>query len=81
MCQNDIALVVLNQAINDLPIMPIRLLRPTRIGESMSVVGYGDTGLVRASIDDFDASIPLARLRRDGVRVLDTDTAGGTAVR
>ncbi len=41
MCQNDIALVVLNQAINDLPIMPIRLYTGTQPGEEVHVVGFG----------------------------------------
>ncbi len=41
MCQNDIALVVLNQAINDLPIMPIRLYTGTQPGDVIHVVGYG----------------------------------------
>jgi hypothetical protein len=39
-CQNDIAFVVLDAAI-DLPIVPLRIGRPARVGELGILVGYG----------------------------------------
>ena len=40
-CVNDIALVVLDTALTDLPIKPIRLTTPTFPGERYRAVGYG----------------------------------------
>jgi secreted trypsin-like serine protease len=70
-CRNDIALVVLDRHLDQVPIIPIRLTRPTTIGERMTVVGYGVTGRVGEAIDQGDADVPVVRLRREGVRVLD----------
>ncbi len=41
MCQNDIALMVLDQAVTTMPIMPIRLYVGTQPGEQVRIVGYG----------------------------------------
>jgi MYXO-CTERM domain-containing protein len=76
-CMNDIALVELSRPIDDWPLMPLRLLRPTHVGESLTVVGYG-----RA-----EASSPGGiRRRRTGTDVLTVgpnrfDDDGGQAVR
>ncbi len=45
-CQNDIALLVLDRDV-DLPLVPLRLDSPTKVGELMTMVGYGvnETGL------------------------------------
>jgi len=66
-CRNDIALLVLDRRLEQLPTLPIRLTRPTLIGESMTLIGYGPTG----DITTGDASAPVARTRREGIPVLD----------
>ncbi|MFZ5896497.1 MAG: trypsin-like serine protease [Myxococcota bacterium] len=40
-CRNDIAVVVLDTELNDLPISPVRLGAGNQIGERLRVVGYG----------------------------------------
>jgi MYXO-CTERM domain-containing protein len=40
-CVNDIALVVLDQPLNDIPIKPIRLYSGVAPGEQITVIGYG----------------------------------------
>lgn len=75
-CRNDLALIELATEIMDWPMMPMRLLRPTSVGETMSIMGFGRT-------DDSD-DIPVRR-RRDGLSVLAVganrfDANGGMAV-
>lgn len=40
-CRNDIAFIVLDRMLPDLPIHPIRLFKGTEPGENLRVVGYG----------------------------------------
>lgn len=40
-CRNDLALILLDRELSDLPIMPIRLNKGTEPGEALRVVGYG----------------------------------------
>jgi hypothetical protein len=40
-CRNDIALILLDRELSDLPIMPIRLTKGTNPGEEVRLVGYG----------------------------------------
>ncbi|HWA76018.1 MAG TPA: trypsin-like serine protease [Polyangiaceae bacterium] len=48
-CRNDVALILLDRELTDLPISPIRLKKGTKRGEELRVVGYGadETGNTR----------------------------------
>jgi MYXO-CTERM domain-containing protein len=48
-CRNDLALILLDRELTDLPISPIRLKKGTSRGEELRVVGYGadETGNTR----------------------------------
>jgi hypothetical protein len=76
-CMNDVALVELERPLDDWPILPLRLLRPTELGESVTIVGFG-----KAETD----TSQLIRRRRTGLEVLTVganrfDENGGQAVR
>jgi hypothetical protein len=84
-CRNDLALVVLDRRLEDWPVLPIRLTRPTSVGETMTLIGYGETGETGATVEQTDADVPLERRRRESVPVLDVganrfgSAAGGVA--
>lgn len=62
-CRNNIALVVLDRRLDGWPTLPIRLTRPTAVGETMTLIGYGVTrDLVPAQgdADGGDASLANA---------------------
>jgi hypothetical protein len=60
-CRDDLAFVVLDRRLDDRTPLPLRLEPRVQLGEVMSVVGYGMTGV----------SNPPELRRRDAVRVLD----------
>ena len=61
-CRDDLAFVVLDTHLDDQPTFPIRIGQRVRIGEPMTVIGYGGTGV----------STERALLyRREGVPVVD----------
>lgn len=61
LCDSDIAVVVLERPITSVEPLPIRLESPTRPGETIRAVGYGQN----------DGAEPLGtRFRKDGVEVL-----------
>ncbi len=71
-CRNDIALVILERPLpKQWPILPLRLLRPTSKGETMTLIGYGETGNTESAVGRSDAGVPVLRHRREGVPVLD----------
>jgi hypothetical protein len=75
-CRNDLALIELAAPIVDGPTMPLRLLRPTSVGESMTIVGFGQSD----NLDEVSV-----RRRRAGLSVLTVganrfDDHGGMAV-
>ena len=76
-CRNDLTLLVLEQPVKGMANMPLRLLRPTNVGESMTLVGFGQN----------EALTGLGiRRRREGVDVLRVgpnrfEEQGGQAVR
>jgi len=70
-CRNDIALVILDRQLEQWPVMPMRLLRPTSKGETMTLIGYGVTGDIVAAVEDSDAGVSAMRRRLEGVAVLD----------
>ncbi len=57
-CRNDIALVLLDRNLTDLPILPIRLDRGTAVGEIVRAVGYGVS-------DDPDAGFGVRHSKSD----------------
>lgn len=84
-CRNDLALLILDRDLSDWPIMPIRLLRPTAIGEALTAIGFGDPGNVQETIEQLGGEVPVRRLRRSGLPVLDVganrfNDAGGVTV-
>ncbi|MBX3187919.1 MAG: S1 family peptidase [Labilithrix sp.] len=61
LCDSDIALVVLDRNLDDVPTLPLRIHSPARAGEKIRSVGYGQN----------DKSVPIGtRFRKDGVPVL-----------
>jgi V8-like Glu-specific endopeptidase len=61
LCDSDIALVALDQAIDDITPLAIRLDAPARVNETIRAVGYGQN----------DQSMPIGtRYRKSGVSVL-----------
>ncbi|MCL2725465.1 MAG: S1 family peptidase [Polyangiaceae bacterium] len=60
LCNNDIALVVLDTAITDMPISPVRLDSDVEVGELVTVVGWGVT----------ETDNPAVRQQRTGVEIL-----------
>lgn len=60
LCKNDIAVIVLERSLADVHV-PIRLA-PVRVGEEVSIVGWGYT-------DDGQARLPDERFARDRIRV------------
>lgn len=76
-CRNDLALLVLEEPVDNYPILPLRLLRPTSVGETVTIVGFGQTEA---------SSSTRIRQRREGVDVVRVganrfDEQGGQAVR
>ncbi len=60
-CRDDLAFVVLDRSLNESPTLPIRLGSRVRLGEAMTVLGYGATGVTER----------VALHRREGVAVVD----------
>jgi hypothetical protein len=60
-CRNDLGLIVLDRALDGAPISKIRLINPVRRGETVRVVGYGQT----------ETSGTTGRFRRTGRAVVD----------
>jgi hypothetical protein len=61
LCDSDIALVVLDRALDDVTPLPIRLHAPARVGDTIRSVGYGQN----------DEKLPIGtRVRKSGVEVL-----------
>lgn len=72
-CRNDLALVLLDRELDREP-RALRWDAPVPVGEAVTAIGYGATGV----------SGPIARFRRDGLRVLasgpdSNDEVSGTA--
>jgi hypothetical protein len=64
LCRNDLAFVVLDRSLQGVPIVPLRLYGPTRVGEIITSIGYGATP---ESDDDDD----VLRHRREGIPIFD----------
>jgi len=61
LCDSDIAVVVLDRAVDGIEPLPVRIHSPARAGETIRSVGYGQN----------DARSPIGtRFRKDGVSVL-----------
>ncbi|MBL8609690.1 MAG: S1 family peptidase [Myxococcales bacterium] len=61
LCDADIALVVLDEALDDVPVLPVRVGQPIRAGETIKTIGYGRN----------DQKLPTGtRMLKDGVGVL-----------
>ena len=61
LCNDDVALLVLDQAITGIAPLRVRLVKPTAAGETVRAVGYGEN----------DQGLPIGtRFRKDGVSIL-----------
>jgi MYXO-CTERM domain-containing protein len=63
-CADDIALVQLTPALTSIPLLPIRLEAPTRVGDSVVLVGYGS---LQPANEPEDAGV--GRRQRAGVSI------------
>ncbi|MCL2724495.1 MAG: trypsin-like serine protease [Polyangiaceae bacterium] len=63
LCNHDIALIVLDTAITNMPISPVRLDSDVKVGESVTAVGWGLTS-------QGASSLPSVRQERTGLTVL-----------
>lgn len=70
-CKNDLAFVVLDTAL-DVPIVPLRLGKPARVGEAAVLVGYGMTR--------DDQSIDYVRQKRSQKRDLEVAAVGPDSI-
>jgi hypothetical protein len=70
-CRNDIAFIVLDRALEGLPLLPVRLDAPIQSGEPITVIGYGLTGM---------NDVEIKRRRRSGLTVLGVDTPPRTFI-
>jgi hypothetical protein len=61
LCNHDIALIVLDTAITNMPISPVRLDSDAKVGELVTAVGWGKT----------ENGTPSERQQRTGISVLD----------
>lgn len=69
LCDHDLALVLLDQPIDDVPVAALRLDETTQVGERITAVGWGLTARGRE---------PSARLERRDVPVLDVGPSSTT---
>jgi len=82
LCNNDIALVVLNQAVAGTPIK-LRLDYPPQVGELTTAVGYGITSdnLGNSGTRRFRGSVPVISVGKDWNEILgDAELASGQSI-
>lgn len=65
-CNNDLALILLDRPVENAKIAPVRIDAPAARGEVVTVVGWGITN---------DTNFPETRQTRDGVKILDVGPA------
>lgn len=70
LCDHDLALVVLDRAVDDLPVAPLRLADDTEPGERVTAVGWG---LTKAG------SLPTKRMQRVDVPVIEVGPSASAA--